>query len=98
MTCSATTFSAELAPPSGYHYPHPQHLYSGGGGYQPTATPSQLQQGMAPLYSHVVSFKHNDHFPGLAFHHDSYLRPTLFLYLAICRDMNRVAIVGGQNE
>ena len=53
---------------------------------------------LAPLYSHVVSFKHNDHFPGLAFHHDSYLRPTLFLYLAICRDMNRVAIVGGQNE
>ena len=40
----AITFSAELAPPSGHHYP--QHLYSGVGGYQPTFTLHQLLQGM----------------------------------------------------
>ena len=43
----AITYSAECTPPSGYHYPPLQHLYSGGGGYQPTFTPPQLQQGMA---------------------------------------------------
>ena len=74
MTHNATTFSADLAPPSGYHYPPSQHLYSGVGGYQPTATPSQLQQGMAPLYSHLVGFKPIGHFPDLALHHDSYLK------------------------
>ena len=46
------TFSTEFAPPPdllqtrNYQF-SPQHLYSGGGGYQPTFTASQLQQGMA---------------------------------------------------
>ena len=61
--------SAGFAPPfsmlqaSGSQFPPPQHLHSGGGGYQPTFTPSEFpQQGMncsrsspiVPIRSEVV--------------------------------------------
>ena len=53
LTYDDHNISAGVTPPfsvlqaSGTQFPPPQHLYSGGGGYQPTLTPSKFpQQGM----------------------------------------------------